>query len=78
MQITSALGNALHGIQKGLIGMDKNAAKIASADAFNSQNPTDAAQPLVDMKSNQLQIEASAKVMKTVDETLGNLLDVVA
>jgi len=78
MQISSALGNALHGIQKGLTGMDKNAAKIASAEAFNSQNPADVAQPLVDMQDNRLQVEASTKALKTVDTTIGSLIDVVA
>lgn len=78
MQIGSALNNALHGIQKGLTGMDKNAAKIASADAFNAQNPASAARPLVDMQSDRLQVEVSAKVMKTVDETLGSLIDIIA
>ncbi len=78
MQISSALGNALYGIQKGLTGMDKNAAKIASAESFNSQNPADIAQPLVDMQNNRLQVEVSAKIMKTVDTTIGSLIDVVA
>ncbi len=78
MQISSALGNALQGIQKGLAGIDKNAAKIAGAAAFNSQNPADLAQPLVDIQNNRLQVEASAKVMKTVDATIGSLIDVVA
>ena len=78
MQISSALGNALSGIQKGLAGVDKNATKIASADALNSQNPTDVAQSLVDMQSNRQQVEVSAKLMKTVDATIGSLLDIVA
>ena len=78
MLIGSALGNALHGIQKGLTGMDKNAAKIASAEAFNSQDPAVVAQPLVDMQNNRLQVEVSAKIMKTVDATIGSLIDVVA
>jgi hypothetical protein len=78
MQVTSALKNALYGMQKGLTGMEKNAAKIANADTFNSQNPTDAAQPLIDMQNNRLQVEASAKVMKTVDATIGSLLDTIA
>ena len=78
MQISSALGTALHGIQKGLTGMDRNAAKIASAEAFNSQDPAVVAQPLVDMQNNRLQVEVSAKIMKTVDATIGSLIDVVA
>ena len=77
MQITSALGNALYGIKKGLTDLDRNAAKVASADTFNSQNPTDIAQPLVDIQNNRLQVEASAKVMKTVDETIGSLIDII-
>ena len=78
MQITSALGNALSGIQKGLTGLDKNAGKIAGTAAFNSHALPDIAQPLVDMQSNRIQIEASSKVMKTIDETIGSLIDVVA
>ena len=78
MQIPSAMNSALYGIQKGLTGMDKNAAQIASAGAFKSQNPADLAKSLVDMQSNRMQVEVSAKVMKSLDETLGTLLDVVA
>ena len=78
MQINSALGNALYGIQKGITGMDKNAAKIASVDAFNSDSAKDIVQPLVDMQSNRLQVEVSAKAMNTIDETIGSLLDVLA
>ncbi len=78
MQINSALSSALSGIQKGLTGIDNNAAQIASASAFNSDNPVDFAQPLVELQSNRLQVELSAKVMKTVDETLGTLIDVMA
>ena len=78
MQIPSALSSALYGIQKGLTGIDKDAAQIASTGAFNSQNPADFAQPLVDLQSNRLQVEMSAKVMKSLDETIGTLLDVRA
>ena len=78
MQITSAMSNALQGIQKGLAGIDKNAAQIASADNFNSPNPVNSAQALVELQNNRMQVEVSAKVMKSVDEAIGSLLDVVA
>ena len=78
MQINSALGNALYGIQKGLTGMDKNAAKIASEDAFQSASSSDIAGPLVDIQNNRLQVEVNAKVVKTVNETLGKLIDEIA
>jgi hypothetical protein len=77
MSMTSALSNALYGIQKGLAATDASAAKIANAEAFNSQSPVDFAQPLVDLQSDRLQVEVSAKVMTAVDETIGSLLDVV-
>jgi hypothetical protein len=72
------MGYALQGIQKGLAGIDKNAAQIASADNFKSDNPAGSAQSLVELQNNRMQVEASAKVMKSVDETIGSLLDVVA
>lgn len=78
MKIDSALSSALYGIQKGLTGIDKNSADIASADAFNSKNPADLAQSLVDLQGNRLQVELSARVLKTVDETIGTIIDVVA
>jgi hypothetical protein len=78
MQIPSALSSALYGIQKGLTGMDKNAAQIAGADAFNSQNPTALANSLVELQNNRMQVEVSAKVMKSLDDTIGTLLNVVA
>jgi len=78
MQITSAMSNALQGIQKGLTAIDKNAAQIASADNFNSENPVNSAQALVELQNNRTQVEVSAKVLKSVDEAIGSLLDVVA
>jgi hypothetical protein len=76
MQIPSALGSASYGIQKGLAEMNKNAAQIAGA--VDSQNSTDLAKPLVDLQNNRMQIEVSAKVEKSVDNTIGSLLDAVA
>ena len=78
MQITSALNNALYGIKKGLSEMDKTAAQIASRSAFHSQNPVDFAQPLVELQGSRIQVELSAMAMKSVDETIGSLLDAAA
>jgi hypothetical protein len=77
MHMTSALGDASPGIQTGLTNMGKGAAKIASADAFKSQ-AAHITQLLVDLHNNRLQVEALAKVMTSVDATLGSLLDVIA
>jgi len=72
------MSNALQGIQKGLAGVDKNAAQIASADNFKSDNPASSAQALVELQNNRMQVEVSAKAMKSVNEAIGSLLDVVA
>jgi hypothetical protein len=78
MHINSAVGSALYGIRKGLTGLDENAAKIASADTFNSPSTSDLARPLVKIQNNRLQVETSVKTLKTVDETIGSLIDVIA
>lgn len=78
MPITSALNNALHGIQKGLADMDRTAGRIAGGEAFKGQDAADLAQSMVALQENRRQVELSAKVMKSVDDTLGTLLDVTA
>ncbi len=73
MKIDSAFNSAVLGIQRGMAGLDRDAAQVASAQAENGESSL--TQPLVDSLTNRLQVEASAKVAKTVDETLGSLFD---
>lgn len=73
-----ALQNALRGIQRGLEGVNKNASQIASAKQMDAENPADEAKPLVEMLENRNQVEASAKVVKTVSDTIGTLIDTKA
>ena len=72
------MNSALYGIQKGLADMKGNAAKLAGAEAFKRDNPADLAQALVELQNNRLQIEASAKALKTTDDTVGSLIDILA
>lgn len=73
MKITSAFNSALQGIRRGMEGLDRNAAQIASAEQLQGDaSPT---QPLVESKLNRLQVEASAKAMRTIDEAIGSLFD---
>ena len=78
MSITTGLNMGILGIQNGLSDLNRNAAKIASADAFKADSPVDIATPLVDMQLNRLQIEASTKVVKAIDEAIGSIIDVKA
>lgn len=73
MKIASAMNSALQGIRRGMEGLDRNAAQIASAEQMQGEAaPT---QPLVESKLNRLQVEASAKAMRAIDEAIGSLFD---
>lgn len=73
MSDISILGVARTGMQTGLDGMKKNAINIASKEAMQVQSSP--VNELVEMKMNQYQVLASGKVVETVDEILGSLLN---
>lgn len=75
---TSAVQSALSGIQRGMDGLKKNAADIASAKQLDSENPVDQTQSLLEMRENRTQVEASAKALQTIDQTLGSIINVKA
>ncbi len=64
---------AQNGIQQGLQGVKKNASELASKEAMEGK--ADRIGPIVDMKMNSYQVQASGKVIETVDQILGALLD---
>lgn len=70
-----ALGAGVAGIQKGLADMQKSASEIASADALSGASLESLTQSLVNLNAAQLQVEASAEVVETIEETLGSLFD---
>ncbi len=78
MSSISALSSGVMGIQKGLDGLNRDAAQIASAKQMKNESSADLAQPLTNLVLDKLQVAASAKVVKAADETLGTLLDVLA
>ena len=76
MGVLSVQNSAVQGIQRGLDGMRKNAAEIASADQLNQAgNETDLAGAMVEMNQNKVQVQASAKVVSALDEMVGTLID---
>ncbi len=75
MKIGGAFNQAMLGVQRGLQGAQQNAAKIASAGQLGGDDPGGLVEPLVGLKLNELQVQASAEVIKSVDEMLGSLLD---
>jgi len=76
MNINSAFSSSLYGLQQARSGIVKNAQDIASvAKPDSNVNLTES---LVDLKINERAFEANAKVLSTVDDTIGTLLDVIA
>jgi len=73
--VNSILGSGIAGIQKGVQGVRENAQTIASADVLSGDaGAADLAAPLVDLKVNLHQVQASAQVIETVDEILISLI----
>ena len=66
---------ALLGIQQGLNNAGRAVAKIASAEQFNNDNPTDLTKAMVELHESKLQVQASARAVRTADEMLGTIID---
>ncbi|MCW8917738.1 MAG: hypothetical protein OQL08_02860 [Gammaproteobacteria bacterium] len=75
MEVKTAFGSAISGMQRGMQGLERNADEIARASTGEGR---DIAQPLVESHINQLQVEASARMASTLDDTIGSLLDEMA
>ncbi|MGM0592912.1 MAG: hypothetical protein ACQETD_00105 [Pseudomonadota bacterium] len=75
MTINGAMNSALTGVRRGMEGLERNAGDVARA---NGRSDADVAQPLVESIVNRRQVETNVDMLKTVDETLGSLLDVKA
>ncbi|NOX09250.1 MAG: hypothetical protein GXP22_07165 [Gammaproteobacteria bacterium] len=70
MSSIPAINAATQGIQRGLQGLSKSTAEIAKAG--------DITQASVDIIQNENLIEASAKAVKLIDDTLGSIIDTQA
>ena len=76
MSEIDALNSAMLGINRGLTDLRKQAGKIASKTAAEGgASAMDLTRPLVEMKSSALQVKASAKAVKLIDEAIGTLFD---
>jgi len=79
MGVLSVQSEAVQGIQRGLDGVRKNAAEIASADQLNKAGQeSDLVGSLVDLQQNKAQVQASAKVVSAIDEVVGTIIDIRA
>jgi len=76
MSSTPALQSGISGIQSGMQSLNRNAAKIASAETIQSTG--DLTEPLVNMLLDKQQVQASAKVVETASSMIGSILDIKA
>jgi flagellar hook protein FlgE len=74
MSTIPAFQSGLAGIQSGMQSLNRNAAKIASADTLQSGG--DLTEPLVNMIRDEHQVKASAKVIEASSAMMGTLLDI--
>lgn len=73
--VNSILGSGVLGIQRGIEGVRRDAQTIASSVVKqDGGGVADLAAPLIDLKVNLHQVQASARVVETVDEILTFLL----
>ena len=78
-----ALNTGLNGISLGLGNLRRDASAIAQAvgdtqSQDSATQSTDVAASLVNLKLDTLQVQASVKVVETVHDIIGSLLDVTA
>lgn len=78
MSSISGVNSAMLGIYRGLEGMNRNAAQIASAGQLESDSPVDLATSMVELNQNAVQVKASASALDIIEETIGTILDIRA
>lgn len=75
MKIDSVFNEAITGIQRGINSARGHAAEIASAGQFDNDSPSSLVEPMIGLKMDTLQVQASTAVLKAYDEMIGSLFD---
>jgi hypothetical protein len=71
------MDSGLYGMQKGMSQMQQSANRIAGQEK-TSGDSAQLVEDVVSLNQSKLQVQASAKVVQSANETLGTLLDVNA
>jgi hypothetical protein len=74
MSISSVLSAGLQGVQAGFGRTNQAAGQIARFGA--NLTTGDLATPILDLKISEIQVNASASVIKIGDQLLGSLIDI--
>ena len=75
MSVNSVLGSGLQGIQNGFSKANKAADNIAKLN--QSANPAESiTESAISLMEGKTQVQASSKVIETVNATIGSLIDI--
>ena len=76
MDVGSVVNQGLIGMQRSQTEMARSAQQIVQAGTTQKDNPAknDLVEPLVNIKAQSQVFDASAKIVKAADETIGTLL----
>jgi len=72
------LVTGISGINQGMDNFKQHAQQIASSVSKGGEDTADLAKSMIDLNTDQRQVEASVKVVQAIDEALGTILDVKA
>jgi hypothetical protein len=75
---STAVQNALSGINRGMANLSQDARVIASRSVGGPMGQGSVTDALVDAQTQKLDVEASVKALQIADQTLGTLLDIKA
>jgi flagellar hook-associated protein FlgK len=80
MSVNSILQSGIQGVQAATQGAEKAARDIVRAGTDSggtSTSPGNVVEPIVDLQLYERSVQASSQVVKTADEVLGSLLDIM-
>ncbi len=75
MSTMSSLNTGILGIQRGLADAQRHALTLSSTNALSAPEPSGMAEAIIGLREAELQVKASAVIVKTSDTMLGTLLD---
>lgn len=75
MAVNSVLGSGLQGVQKGFSTVNQAADRIAKIDKSDNL-AGDLTESAVSLQQGKIQVQASAKVIQTANDTIGSLIDI--
>ncbi|MGC2165322.1 MAG: hypothetical protein WA632_04850 [Gallionella sp.] len=76
MSVNSIVNTGLQGVHAGIALSDQAARQLSGLGKNSDVNAV--ATSLVDLKIGEIQVRASASVLKTADQILGTIIDVSA